>query len=152
MRSRHWEGKGHWETDILGVAMWFRFVIVLSLAFTISCSSLEPSLRPSDQGAEVEEYLIDFSKKIEGRRILGEQLPPDLDAEKFFAILAQDYQDGKFIDRVREYPVRVLPDGESYILILCDRDRKWILFKDLGRTIDKVDYPYGRQGIRIPCE
>ena len=37
--------------------------------------------------AELEEYLIDFSKKIEGHRVSTGPLPSDLDAEKFFSIL-----------------------------------------------------------------
>ncbi|PKN62618.1 MAG: hypothetical protein CVU57_23505 [Deltaproteobacteria bacterium HGW-Deltaproteobacteria-15] len=131
--------------------MWHRIFAVISIAFIISCASLAPSSR-AQQAAEVEEYLIDFSKNIEGRRILDERLPPDLDVEKFFAFLALDYSSKSYIERVREYPVKVYSDGESYILVLCDQDGKWILFKDLGRTTDKVDYPFGREGKMVPCQ
>jgi hypothetical protein len=33
----------------------------------------------------LEEYLIDFSKKIEGHRLITGPLPSDLNAEKFFS-------------------------------------------------------------------
>ncbi|RJR46221.1 MAG: hypothetical protein C4576_11060 [Desulfobacteraceae bacterium] len=132
--------------------MWQKIFAVISIPLIISCVSLGPSGPNPEQGAKVEEYLIDFSKNIEGRRILDERLPPDLDSEKFFAFLARDYSPKKYIDQVREYPVRVYPDGDSYILVLCDREGRWILFKDLGRTTDKVDHPFGREERRIPCE
>jgi hypothetical protein len=132
--------------------MWLRLIVVILLALTTSCASLDPSRRTLEQADEVEEYLIDFSKNIEGRKLLDQNLPPDLDADKFFAFLAADYPNKRLIGKVREYPVKVYPDGDSYILVLCDRDGKWIIFKDLGRTIDKVDFPYGREGKRVPCD
>lgn len=132
--------------------MWLRLIVVVSLTFTISCASLDPSLRTIEQAAEVEEYLIDFSKNIAGRKLLDQNLPPDLDADKFFTFLSADYPNKRLIGKFREYPVKVYPDGDSYILVLCDRAGKWILFKDLGRTFDKVDFPYGREGKRVHCE
>jgi len=101
--------------------------------------------------AELEEYLIDFSKKIEGHRLLTGPLPSDLNAEKFFSILEQYYPDKEIFRKVNKYPVRVYPEGNSYVLILCDQESKLILYKDLGRTITFIDYPYWREGKKIPC-
>jgi len=60
-------------------------IIFFSLVF---CSRPQSSqgLDPKEV-AELEEYLIDFSKKIEGHRLLTGTLPSDLNAEKFFSIL-----------------------------------------------------------------
>ncbi len=100
--------------------------------------------------AELEEYLIDFSKKIEGHRLVTGALPSDLNAERFFSILEQYYPDKKIIQRVKRYPVRVLVEGDTYVLILCDPKLKLLLYKDLGSTITIVDFPYWREG-KIPC-
>ena len=101
--------------------------------------------------AELEEYLIDFSKKIEGHRLSTGPLPPDLDPEKFFFILEQYYRDKEIIRKVKKYPVRVYPEGNSYVLILCDQESRFILYKDLGRTITFIDYAYWREGKKVPC-
>lgn len=99
----------------------------------------------------MEEYLIDFSKKIEGHKLQTGSLPLDLDAEKFFSILEKYYPDKKIIKIVKKYPVRVSRQGESYVLILCDKASKMVLYKDLGSTITFVDFPYYREGQRPPC-
>ena len=70
----------------------------------------------------------------------------------FFTILGPYYRNGEIIEKVREYPVTIIRDEESYVLILCDKDSKFILYKDLGRTIDFVDYPYWREKKRVSCE
>lgn len=101
--------------------------------------------------AELEEYLIDFSKKIEGHRLSTGPLPPDLNADKFFSILEQYYPDEEIMRKVKKYPVRVYLEPDSYVLILCDQESKFILYKDLGRTITFVDYPYWREGKKVPC-
>ena len=89
---------------------------------------------------------------MEGHRLIKGALPPNLDATEFFAILGSYYQNKDIIEKVRVYPVTVICDEESYILILCDRDSKFILYKDLGRTINFVDYPYWRQGKQVTCK
>jgi hypothetical protein len=101
--------------------------------------------------AELEEYLIDFSKKIEGHRLSTGPLPSDLNAEKFFLILEQYYPNKEIIRKVEKYPVRVYPESNSYVLILCDQQSKFILYKDLGRTIIFVDHPYWREGKKVSC-
>lgn len=102
--------------------------------------------------SELEEYLIDFSKKMEGHRLQTGSLPPDLDAKKFFSILENYYPDKKIIKIVKKYPVRVFREGESYVLILCDKASKMALYKDLGSTITYVDFPYYREGKKVPCQ
>lgn len=102
--------------------------------------------------AELEEYLIDFSKKIEGHKLLTGPLPPDLNAEKFFSILELYYPDKEILQKVKKYPVKVSLESDSYILILCDKKSKLILYKDLGRTTTFVDYPYWREGKKVPCQ
>ena len=52
---------------------------------------------------------------------------------------------------VKQYPVRVSHEGESYVLILCDKGSKMALYKDLGSTITHVDFPYYREGKKVPC-
>ena len=123
--------------------------VILSLVF---CSKFQSSqeIDPKEV-SELEEYLIDFSKKIEGHKLQTGSLPLDLDAEKFFSILEKYYPDKKIIKIVKKYPVRVSPEGESYILILCDKASKMALYKDLGSTITFVDFPYYREGQRPPC-
>jgi hypothetical protein len=102
--------------------------------------------------SELEEYLIDFSKKMEGHRLQTGSLPPDLDAKKFFSILESYYPDKKIIKIVKKYPVRVFREGESYVLILCDKASKMVLYKDFGSTIIYVDFPYYREGKKVPCQ
>ena len=123
--------------------------IILSLVF-YSC---DPSFQEIDpkEVSELEEYLIDFSKKIEGHRLQTGSLPPDLDAKKFFSILENYYPDKKIIKIIRKYPVQVSREGESYVLILCDKGSKMALYKDLGSTTTFVDFPYYREGQRLPC-
>jgi hypothetical protein len=156
------------------------------IIFSISCC---PGFQSSGgfthkEVAELEEYLIDFSKKIEGHRLLTGSLPSDLNAEKFFSILEKYYPDKEIIQKVNpvrnssralnpaeiilksnpaveqrgiisngvnKYPVRVFPENHSYVLILCDKESKFILYKDLSKTITLVDYPYWRDGKRVPC-
>ena len=123
--------------------------IILSLVF-YSC---DPSFQEIDpkEVSELEEYLIDFSKKIEGHRLQTGSLPPDLDAKKFFSILENYYPDKKIIKIIRKYPVQVSREGESYVLILCDKGSRMALYKDIGSTITHVDFPYYREGQRLPC-
>jgi len=107
---------------------------------------------PVDQDVTaLEEYLIDFSKKIAGFQMTGGSLPTDLNSDKFFAILTPLYSDDEMMRKVRAYPVIVTPDGESYALILCDKETRYILYRDLGKTIDYVDFPYWRQGDKVAC-
>jgi len=124
--------------------------VILSLVF---CSGPRSSqeIDPKEV-SELEEYLIDFSKKIEGHRLLTGPLPSDLSAEKFFSILENYYPDKKIIKIVRKYPVRVSREGESYVLILCDKGSRMTLYKDLGGTITHVDFPYWREGKKVPCQ
>ena len=102
--------------------------------------------------SELEEYLIDFSKKMEGHRLQTGSLPPDLDAKKFFSILESYYPDKKIIKIVKKYPARVFREGESCVLILCDKASKMAPYKDLGSTITYVDFPYYREGKKVPCQ
>jgi len=95
---------------------------------------------------DLEEYLIDFSQALKGKTV-----PPDLDAEKFFSFLEQYYPDQEAINEVKEYSVKAENVNESYILTICDRQRKWTLYRDYGQTIDEVDFPYWPDGERIEC-
>ena len=79
-------------------------------------------------------------------------LPSDLSAEKFFSILENYYPDKKIIKIVKKYPVRVSREGESYVLILCVKGSRMTLYKDLGGTITHVDFPYWREGKKVPCQ
>ena len=106
----------------------------------------------SQEVFELEDYIIDFSKKMEGHRLQTGSLPTDLDAQKFFSILESYYPDKKIIKIVKKYPVRVFREGESYVLILCDKASKMALYKDLGSTITYVDFPYCREGKKVPCQ
>ena len=121
--------------------------------FLVFCSWLQssPEIDPKEV-SELEEYLIDFSKKIESYRLQTGSLPPDLSADKFFSILGNYYPDKKIIKIVKKYPVKVSREGESYVLILCDKGSKMALYKDLGSTITHVDYPYYREGQKVPCQ
>jgi hypothetical protein len=127
----------------------FGSFVILSLVF---CSGPQSSqdIDPKEV-SELEEYLIDFSKKIEGYRLQAGSLPPDLDTKKFFSILEQYYPDKKIIKIVKKYPVRVSLEGESYVLILCDKGSRMALYKDIGGTITHVDFPYYREGKKVPC-
>jgi len=129
------------------------FLLGLFLIFSLVFCSGSPSSQEIDpkEVSELEEYLIDFSKKIEGYRLQAGSLPPDLDTKKFFSILEQYYPDKKIIKIVKKYPVRVSLEGESYVLILCDKGSRMALYKDLGGTITRVDFPYYREGQRPPC-
>ena len=131
-----------------------RIFLLWSLVISIlaSCSWFQSSQGFDPQSvAGLEEYLIDFSKKIEGHRLLTGPLPLDLNADKFFSILEQYYPDKEIIRKVKKYSVRVYPEGNSYVLILCDLESKFILYKDLGRTITFVDYPYWREEKKVAC-
>ena len=129
------------------------FLLGLFLIFSLVFCSGPQSSQDIDpkEVSELEEYLIDFSKKIEGYRLQTGSLPPDLDAKKFFSILEQYYPDKKIIKIVKKYPVQVSREGESYILILCDKGSRMALYKDLGSTITHVDFPYYREGQGPPC-
>jgi len=124
-------------------------VIIFSVV-GLRCSQSSQEIDPKEV-SELEEYLIDFSKKIEGHRLQTGSLPPDLDAKKFFSILENYYPDKKIINIVKKYPVQVSREGESYVLILCDKGSKMAFYKDLGSTITHVDFPYYREGKKIPC-
>lgn len=128
------------------------FLWSLAIFILASCLWFQSSQGFDQQAvAELEEYLIDFSKKIEGHRLSTGPLPSDLNAEKFISILEQYYPDKEIIRKVSKYPVRVYPEDNSYVLILCDQESKFILYKDLGRTITFIDYPYWREGKKVPC-
>jgi hypothetical protein len=127
--------------------LWSFIIFILAL-----CPWVQSSERFDRQAvAELEEYLIDFSKKIEGHRLSTGPLPSDLNADKLFSILEQYYPDKEIIQKVKKYPVRVYSENNSYVLILCDQESKFILYKDLGRTITFVDHPYWREREKIPC-
>jgi len=124
--------------------------IIFSLVFC-SWPQSSPEIDPKEV-SELEEYLIDFSKKIEGPRLQTGSLPADLSTDKFFSILGNYYPDKKTIKIVKKYPVQVSREGESYVLILCDKGSKMALYRDLGSTITHVDFPYYREGKKIPCK
>ena len=129
------------------------FLLPIIILLLTSCSWVQFSQEVDDgEVASLEEYLIDFSKKIEGHRLLTGSLSFDSDTEKFFSILELYYYDKEIIQKAKEYPIRVFPEGNSYVLILCDKKSKIILYKDLGKTITFVDYPYWREGKRVPCQ
>jgi len=129
------------------------FLLWLFIIFSMVGLRCGPSSQEIDpkEVSELEEYLIDFSKKIEGHRLQTGSLPPDLDAKKFFSILENYYPDKKIIKIIRKYPVQVSREGESYVLILCDKGSRMALYKDIGSTITHVDFPYYREGQRPPC-
>ncbi|MCJ7784730.1 MAG: hypothetical protein MUP41_12425 [Desulfobacterales bacterium] len=128
------------------------FLWSLAIFILASCLWFQSSQGFDQQAvAELEEYLIDFSKKIEGHRLSTGPIPSDLNAKKFISILEQYYPDKEIIRKVSKYPVRVYPEDNSYVLILCDQESKFILYKDLGRTITFIDYPYWREGKKVPC-
>jgi len=110
-------------------------------------ASAKASLGQSSQGFNaVEQYLVDFSKRMKGMK-----LPSDLNARKYFSLLEPIYPDQKIIRTVRQYPVKVVKEGESYNLLLCDRDRRFTIIGDLGSTTDFVDKPYWRQEEDVTC-
>jgi hypothetical protein len=96
---------------------------------------------------DLEEYLIDFSKALTGKEI-----PPDLNRDKFFNVLEKYYPRKEIIDAVKEYEVKAENKGESYVLTLCDKQRKWRLYRDYGETTDFVEYPYWPEGERVECK
>ena len=130
------------------------FLLWSMIIISLACCPFFQSTQGLDHKeiAELEEYLIDFSKKMEGHRLLTGSLPSDLNAEKFFSILEQYFPDKEIIEKVRRYPIRVSPENHSYVLILCDQNSKFVLYKDLGQTITFIDYPYWRQGENVPCQ
>jgi hypothetical protein len=132
-----------------------RVIVAIFLAFFLlpSCQYLGTCTKgfDSEELGAFEEYLIDFSKKVEGYRLQKGSLPPNLDAEKFFSILEEQKTDREMIRKVREYPVRVAVQGESYVLILCDKKSEFMLYKDLGETITFIDHPYWRTGEKVRC-
>lgn len=133
------------------VRIFLLWSLIIFSVVGLRCRHSSQELDPKEV-SELEEYLIDFSKKIEGYRLQTGSLPPDLDAKKFFSILEKCYPDNKIIKIVKKYPVRVSLEGESYILILCDKGSKMALYKDLGSTITHVDFPYYREGQKVPCQ
>ena len=95
---------------------------------------------------ELEEYLIDFSKALKDKEI-----PPDLNRDKFFSVLEKHYPRKEIIDTVKGYEVEAENKGESYVLTVCDKRRKWRLYRDYGETSDFVEYPYWPEGERVEC-
>ena len=95
----------------------------------------------------LEDYLIDFSKALKGK-----PLPRDLDAEKFFAVLEKHYTNQEAINEVKQYHVEVTNDADSYDIVICDKQHKWRLYRDLGKTIDYVEYPYWPERKEIECQ
>ena len=123
-------------------------IVVLSLA---SCYYFHAPVPSDPQVAYLEDYLVDFSQKVQGHILLNGPLPPDLDTPKFFAILDPYYQNKEPMEKVKSYPVRVFTQEESYVLILCDKESRFIVYKDLGKTIDFVDYRYWHEQKQVPC-
>jgi hypothetical protein len=123
-------------------------VVIISLT---SCCFFHPPVITDTEVAYLEDYLVDFSQKIQGHTLLNGPLPPDLDAPKFFTILDPYYQNKDPIEKVKSYPVTVIPQDESYALILCDKESRLIVYKDQGKTIDFVDYRYWHENKQVPC-
>ena len=96
---------------------------------------------------ELEQYLIEFSKALEGKKS-----PPDIDAEKFFATLQKYYFNPEVIEKVKQFPMTVENDGNSYILTCCDREGKYKLYRDLGKTTDYTDDAYWPDRRAVPCK
>lgn len=130
--------------------MKFLLIVILACFLIASCGHSVPVM-DDPQVSVLEEYLIDFSKKIEGYKLKGGTLPADLDSEKFFAILSKYYPRQDMIQAVLEYPVKVHAEGDDYVLTLCDKDSKFILLRDLGKTTDKVDFRYRDEGKQVEC-
>jgi hypothetical protein len=109
---------------------------------------VEVTMGVNPEEADVlEDYLIDFSKALQGK-----PLPRDLDAEKFFAVLEKHYTNQEAINEVKQYHVEVDNDAESYDIVICDRQHKWRLYRDLGKTTDHVEYPYWPERKEIECQ
>ena len=123
----------------------------IAVFFLSSCCLVHPPIPSDTQVANLEDYLVDFSQKVQGYTILNGPLPPDLDIAKFFAILEPYYQNKEPVEKVKSYPVRVIVQDESYVLILCDKESRFIVYKDLGKTIDFVDYRYWHEQKQVPC-
>gem|GEM_PF-1024744 len=121
-------------------------ICLTMIFFVASCYSGQ------SQVANLDDCLVDFSQKIKGHQLQQGALPPDLNTEKFFSILETYYQDKECLENVRAYPVRVTIESDSYVLILCDKESKFIHYKDLGKTTDFVDFPYDRQQKLVPCD
>jgi hypothetical protein len=124
--------------------------VLVIVVFVASCTHLRSFADlPRTEGVEIEECLIDFSQKMAA-------LPPDrlsgLNRDKFFAILAPDYPSDKTcLTRVAAYPVFVRPEGGSYIITVCEKQRQWALFEDDGATLDRVDRAFVREGKEVHC-
>ena len=132
-----------------------KLLIAGSMVMTLlACGPLFLTSPSTDlkEAAELEEYLIDLSKKMEGHRLLTGSLPSRLNAEIFFSIVEKYYPDKEIILKVRKYPVKVFIEGNSYALTLCDQQSRLMLYRDLGETITFVDYPYWREGKEVPCQ
>jgi hypothetical protein len=106
---------------------------------------------PPTTGSGAEECLIDFSKKIKGHTLVDGPLPADLDAAKFFRLLEPDYPDKTCLEKVQVYPIKVISQDDSYVLFLCDPERRWVLYEDWGKTTDRVDRPYVRERTEVSC-
>jgi len=107
--------------------------------------ALPSGLNPQELN-ELEKYLIDFSKALKGKNI-----PSRLNRDKFFKLLEENYQRKEIIDAVKKYEVIAENRDKSYLLTICDKQRKWRLYKDDGETLDFVDYPYWPEGEQIEC-
>jgi hypothetical protein len=109
---------------------------------------VEVTLGVNPEGADLlEDYLIDFSKALKGK-----PLPQDLDAEKFFDVLEKYYTNQEVINEVKQYHVEVENEAESYDILICDRQHKWRLYRDLGKSTDHVEYPYWPERKEIECQ
>ena len=95
---------------------------------------------------ELEKYLIEFSIHLKGK-----DLPANLDAQKFFSLLEAVYPHQDIIEKVKQYPVKVRRKGESYVLILCDKQSEWRLYEDLGETTYIVDNIYDPEERTVRC-
>lgn len=123
-------------------------LLLISIAVA-SCTYVHAfSDLPRTEGAEIEECLIDFSQKMAA--VSPDQLL-SLDRDRFFAVLEPAYSDRTCLDRVMAYPIQVRSEGQSYVLTVCEKGRRWLLFEDDGRTIDQVDRAYVREGKKVSC-
>lgn len=129
----------------------FFLVVTITIISITSCSLFHPLVVTDTEVAYLEDYLVDFSQKIQGYTLLNGPLPSDLDASKFFVILDPYYPNKDPIEKVKSYPVTVIPQDESYVIILCDKESRFIVYKDLGKTIDFVDYRYWHESKQVPC-
>lgn len=127
------------------------FRTLVLVFFLVACGSPNVPTAADSEVSVLEEYLIDFSKKIEGYKMKGGSLPADLDGDSFIALMDELCPGKQMIQAVRDYPLRVHSEGGDYVLVLCDRDSRYALMKDLGQTTDKVDFRYQAEGILAPC-